>query len=578
LLKSLFSTIGSFFANEYLQISKVVVILVVATLSTAAYMGGLFNPFENVTLDYRFKARPVQPTDPRVMIIQVAEDSIDSIGRWPWKREWHATMVKALKDFGASAVAFDVLFSETSTDESDTLLTKYVEQAGNVFLPVAFAETHGIIGQEMVRSIEPLQEAARGEGHISITPDNDGILRRIKLRHRHEGKNYLQLGFRLALDAYGVHPDDLVIKKDRIEVPLPEADSFSIPLTEEGDLIINWAGEWGEGFEHMSFIDVIVSYTQWLKGQPTRIDVTKFQDAICVIGVTAMGLFDIRSIPLEPAYPAVGINATILNSVLLQRFFTVLDQRANLIILWVLALLIFVITLRLNYLPSTLIIVAMALLYTGAAIGLFIWSNIIVAMVAPIFLIFASYLIMTAYHQIVVTIEKRRLLSLATKDSMTGLFNIGHFKLLLGAEIKSVKLRRNKMLSIIMVDADHFKMVNDTFGHQSGDEVLRFIAETLKVTSRSLDVPCRYGGEEFILMLPGADTENAKKVAEKIRTTLQAKKFYLGEKKTLHPVTLSLGVSTYNGSELGEEFIKRADKALYEAKETGRNKVVCAPS
>lgn len=576
-MRSLFGKLSSLLANEFLPFSKIAVIVLVGVLTTLAYKGGVLDSFENVTLDHRFKIRSQQFSHPKIILIEIAEDSIQHVGRWPWNREWHATIVKALSDFGARAVAFDVLFSEPSVPEADALFAKNVTEAANVYFPVAFNETEGGQGSGIVHSIPLLRDAAKGEGHITIGPDPDGLLRRIKPVIHSEGKDYLQLGFRMALDLYGVKDEDVKFTGNTIEVPIPGNPLLKIPLTQEGDLLLNWAGRWDQSYIHVSFIDVVVSYAQHMKGQKTRLKPELFEDAICIVGVTATGLFDIRSTPLEPAYPAVGVNATVLNSFLERNFLKVLNDKVNVILLWVLCAIIFIVTLRFTYLKSILMIIGLALIYAAASVALFVFENIVTSMVYPLFLIFFSFSALTTYHQIVITFEKRRLMKLATKDSMTGLFNIGHFKLLLSAELKSIKLRRNKDLSIIMVDVDFFKKINDTFGHQAGDEVLRAVAETLRETSRSLDVACRYGGEEFILMLPGASAENAEKVAEKIRKALEDRKFTLGEKKTPHAVTASFGVATHNGTEAPDDFIKRADKALYHAKETGRNKVCRAP-
>jgi diguanylate cyclase (GGDEF)-like protein len=576
-MRALVGRFSSFLANEYLVISKFFLVLGVAALSTTAYRGGMLDSFENVTLDQRFKLRSQQFTHPKIILIEVAEDSIQAIGRWPWTRDWHAALVKALADFGARAVAFDVLFSEPSQPEHDLAFSQAMARAGNVYLPIAFNETEGETGYGIVQPIPVLANTVKGTGHITISPDPDGLLRRIRLRLGADDGPHLQLGFKMALDLYGVREADVVYHSDYLEIPIPQNPVLRIPLTDKGEFLLNWAGRWKESFLHLSFIDVIVSYSQVLKGQKPRIPKEIFQDAICIVGVTATGLFDIRSIPLEPAYPAVGVNATVLNSILERKFLRVLHEKTNLGILWVLAFLIFGITLRFNYLKSAALIAAVAVAYVVAALVLFMYESVVLCVVYPLFLVFTSFTALSTYHQVVITIEKRRLLKLATKDSMTGLFNIGHFKLLLAAELNSIRLRRNKDLSIIMADVDFFKKINDTYGHASGDEVLRALAEILREGSRSLDVACRYGGEEFILMLPGASIENAEKVAEKIRRAVEERKFLLGDQKKEHPVTASFGVATYRPGEPPDDFIKRADKALYEAKESGRNRVCRAP-
>ena len=181
------------------------------------------------------------------------------------------------------------------------------------------------------------------------------------------------------------------------------------------------------------------------------------------------------------------------------------------------------------------------------------------------------YIALLIYHQIAAQIEGRRLFWLATKDQRTGLVNRGHFKLLITSEIRNSKARRKYDLSILLIDIDHFKKVNDTFGHKVGDEVLKALSELLRNNIRSLDVACRWGGEEFVIMLPGTPLENAQMVAQKIRLAIETHDFILGEKNIHHPVTVSIGATIMRRNESLDELIERADQGLYKAKESGRN-------
>ncbi|MCC3374852.1 sensor domain-containing diguanylate cyclase [Cohnella sp. REN36] len=124
--------------------------------------------------------------------------------------------------------------------------------------------------------------------------------------------------------------------------------------------------------------------------------------------------------------------------------------------------------------------------------------------------------------------------------------------------------------AIVMLDLDRFKSINDTFGHQQGDEVLRFLAERIRGEKRDIDYGCRYGGEEFTLLLPYADKEIAFLIAERIRLRMAEEDSPIGR-----PVTLSLGISSYpHDANDAASLFKQADDALYEAKETGRNRTV----
>jgi len=133
--------------------------------------------------------------------------------------------------------------------------------------------------------------------------------------------------------------------------------------------------------------------------------------------------------------------------------------------------------------------------------------------------------------------------------------------------------RSQNPFTIIIGDIDHFKNINDTYGHDAGDFVLKHIALMLKDNSRKQDVVSRWGGEEFIILLPETDLENGAILAEKLRSRIESEVFRY-EKQTL-PVTISFGLSVYNRKGLStDEVIKQADECLYEAKNTGRNKVI----
>ena len=127
----------------------------------------------------------------------------------------------------------------------------------------------------------------------------------------------------------------------------------------------------------------------------------------------------------------------------------------------------------------------------------------------------------------------------------------------------------------MMTDIDRFKSVNDTYGHDAGDQVLREFARRLRKNVRGIDLACRYGGEEFIVVMPDTDPQIAEMVAERVRLHIAGTPFSLGEAKASLDITVSVGVSTLlRGSDTPEDLIKRADVALYEAKTGGRNRVV----
>ena len=161
----------------------------------------------------------------------------------------------------------------------------------------------------------------------------------------------------------------------------------------------------------------------------------------------------------------------------------------------------------------------------------------------------------------------------ATTDPLTGLKNRRAFEIDMQKKMSEVKKLDNN-LCLLMVDIDHFKKINDKYGHVFGDKVLKTVAAELLENSKRKDTIARIGGEEFAIMLSETKLKFAEIVAENLRYAVQAatiKKMDTGE--TLDKVTISMGITVYHKGESLEKFIDRADKALYESKNTGRNKI-----
>ena len=175
-------------------------------------------------------------------------------------------------------------------------------------------------------------------------------------------------------------------------------------------------------------------------------------------------------------------------------------------------------------------------------------------------------------HQVSVAIDNARLYNMAFYDALTKVFMRRYFEAWLKQEFARVKRYRTD-LSVIMFDIDHFKKINDTYGHQAGDYVLRELSETVKSSIREADIFARYGGEEFVVCLPETTLEKAKVSAERIRQAVEKKSFVFEGKKI--PVTVSLGLASFRQTpeETEEQFMKDADQALYASKEGGRNRV-----
>lgn len=175
-------------------------------------------------------------------------------------------------------------------------------------------------------------------------------------------------------------------------------------------------------------------------------------------------------------------------------------------------------------------------------------------------------------HQVTIAIENARLYNMAIYDGLTKVHMRRFFEAWAAEEFARVR-RYQTDFSMILFDIDHFKKVNDTYGHQAGDYVLQEVARVVKKNIRRADVIARYGGEEFVIGLPETPLEKAQFAAERIRKAVEKQEFVFEGTKI--PVTISVGVANYQNhpEELMDTFVKDADKALYDSKESGRNRV-----
>lgn len=179
-----------------------------------------------------------------------------------------------------------------------------------------------------------------------------------------------------------------------------------------------------------------------------------------------------------------------------------------------------------------------------------------------------SYIISIARDISALKAMNKKLQKLATTDNLTGIYNRHKFEEMFSIELERV-LRYKSPLTLIMLDIDHFKRVNDTYGHDVGDYVIKNIVDIVKKNIRNIDIFVRWGGEEFIILCPETDSLSAATLAQKLRSAIDDASF-----DKVGNITCSFGVTSFKDNESKDSFIKRSDSALYKAKDEGRNKVV----
>ncbi len=522
---------------------------------------------ENIAMDLFFNLRRSIPQKANIIIVEVTDNDITNIGRWAWPRKWHAVMAKALSDMGSRIIYFDLLFSEPSNEQDDAIFEDALKQIPKVYLPFAFQDTPPDIN----RALFPLKNFLpylKGIGSINVYADSDGNIRRIIPAFSSGGTLYSHLITKIALDYLGYSIKDM--KSDRL-IAGNTKEELSIPLDYNYNMIINWVGKWQYTFKHYSFLDVLAKYREFLASKEKPKDLDVFKDSICLVGIACTGIGDIGRTPLEKQYFQVGIIATGIDNIINRSFVRVQPKWVNIIITFAMALLPALLIRGKKPLIENLALFILGPLYFIAAFLVFKSSGILISVFTPLISLFSSSILIEIYHFIRVVTERQGFFKMAIVDGLTGVYNVRHFKTLLQTEIMLAKNDPMMKIALVMMDIDHFKHFNDTYGHQAGDFILKEISSFLKNSVRSSDIVARYGGEEMIIMLMGADLKIAISIAEKLREGIEKYKFTYG--KNMLSVTASFGVAVLKDSDSMDSLIERADKGLYKSKEWGRNKV-----
>ena len=553
--------------------SRILFALVPGVLTLALFLGHTFDNIELLTLDYRFKSVGPRVTSDKIVLVDIADDSINRIGRWPWTRDWHATLLHVLSSQKVKTVAMDIIFAQKSSVDEDRAFGEAVEQADNVILANFFdirTTKENTQNVHLIQPLERLENGAKGIGFLNISPDPDGVIRRAPLVMEYQGKQYLQLALQAVVQYFDVPKENILIERGkRIRLESKTLGVVDIPIDDDYKMMINWAGKWGSDFHHYSYLDTIVSYQNSFEGKPQRFNLEDLEGKLALVGLTATGLADLKPIPLQPSYPGVGIHANIINNIITKNFLRIADKRADSAIILILGSLIAFLILKLRPVHGALIGVVLALLYALASWAALKFFNLWISLVYPVISITTSYVSANIYSAITGGIERKRLYHLATQDPLTGLYTRRYLETKLSGELKN-----GAGLCVVMVDIDHFKSVNDTLGHDQGDLVLKEVSRVLRQSVRTTDIVARLGGEEFVVVLMETQKENGLKVSNHIREEVR-KGVKISQGAAEWPITVSMGLASSVEDHIlnYDAIIKAADRALYRSKESGRNRV-----
>jgi len=292
--------------------------LILSISIIAADFTGIFDAQEMFFYDWLMKSRPAQITNSKVAIIEISDDTLKSLGRWPLPRDYHALLINALDKSGCCKIVFDIMLSEI--ERNDPVLAKIMFDSGKVYLSLAFRLSGNVskqakpfVASEILASVsESFKDSAAGIGHINIFVDSDGKARRLPLLVRHGERFYPSLGLLAAVSQLGYPLKKLKQESGKVIID----DKLIIPVDKNGAFWVNYPGAWTETFAHFSYIDVLKAYAAEKKGMESWLDLSVFKDKICFVGLTAAGTSDFRANPFDTVYPMVGAQASVCDSIL----------------------------------------------------------------------------------------------------------------------------------------------------------------------------------------------------------------------------------------------------------------------
>ncbi len=517
---------------------------------------------------------------------------LDNYGEWPLPRDIYAKIVNYLEQQSPRSVVFDLMFVKSlkSVNAADLALIDTFKKYNNLYTSMNFDNqsedlrtppqlpsklTFNITNNSKInffdltyincrKILQGIIDTTSNIGIINVSRSDDGILRKMPVVVKYQNAFYPQLALRVGLDYLGETQNSFEIDKHSDFVISPERKIF---LDKDGSAILNWYGPAGT-YTYIPMYKLIKA----VNGEKTELEYD-FSNKIIYFGTTASSLFDIKTVPTGKIFPGVEVQATYLNNIIDNNFIKKVDRGYTIALSLLLALLIASVVSRVNSaFTASMMSLSTYFIYILISYYALRFENLWLELIYPLIFSIAAFTLAYIGKYLIKSRDFEQQYKLATTDGLTELYNHRYFQEQIRMQVEQAK-RYNNNFSLIIIDIDFFKKFNDTFGHQSGDAVLRQVAQTLKKNVRATDIVCRYGGEEMSIILPNTIKEEAYTTAEKICSRVAGRKFKLvGDKET--NVTISLGVSTYPfDGDTAQKIIEAADKKLYEAKNNGRNQV-----
>ena len=464
---------------------------------------------------------------------------LDNYGEWPLTRDIYAQMIEYLETQQPKIIAFDLMFVKSlkSKPNADKALVDAMRKYSNVYTAMNFdnqpeeLRKPPKLPQSLTIDVESYSDdinfrditfsncrailsdilnSTSNVGIINVSRADDGILRKMPMFARYQGEFYPHLGLKVGLEylktTEGQNIDKFIVDKNSNLI----LGDRKVYLDNDGSAILNWYGPSGT-YTYIPMYKLIKK----VKGEPTDLDYS-FKNKIIYFGTTAASLFDIKTVPVGKIYPGVEVQATYVNNLIDNNFITKTGKHVTVLVSVILALITVLLVMQIpSAIAASVSTVAIYMAYVIASYYAMKMSNLWIELIYPLLAVILAFITSLIVKYLIKSRDFEQQYKLATTDGLTDLYNHRYFQDQMKMNVEHSK-RYETNFSLIIIDIDFFKKFNDTYGHQSGDAVLRQVAQILKRNVRATDIVCRYGGEEMSIILPNGGKEEALRSAEKI--------------------------------------------------------------
>lgn len=494
------------------------------------------------SISSRFGTAPRVAQD--IVVVTIDDESLREIGmQWPWPRSVLAQLISKISESSPSLICIDLVFSGKSADpREDAALIDSFKGSKNIVAAAYF----GSDGRYMIPS-EEIASGLKDFGFVNKPRDIDNTIRRMRPYYVSTSGDIIDYSL------------SLKVASILLNVP-PAGLSLMVPLSKEGVTYIKFFGTLNK-FNRIS---------AW-KIMKDGADISILKNKSVFLGVTSESFHDTYHTPLG-MMPGVMIDLNESLTYINRSFFRYANHEMNALILFVFVLMAVFAGLRLSMLSGILFTASEIVLFVSFGMLLFL-RNVIIDSFGPMLMIITSTVLLHGARYALMIGENIVLRKEAVTDGLTQLYLYRYFEMQLKRELKRAFYMRSD-LALVIYDIDHFKKINDNYGHEFGNIVLKAVAKSLKDHSRKNNIIARYGGEEFCIIVPGMKRDHAVKYAERLRNLVSFLEFKTDKGEKVK-ITMSAGLVMAEDalSDNPSDFVKAADAALYRSKDNGRDRI-----